>query len=76
MIIYIARVSARQFAYQPKSGRRNAATGALHLAYRMLLTDVSRSEFEQLFLDERLPGNAPGQLYDCEALLAADGAAG
>lgn len=35
---------------------------------RMLLTDVSRSEFEQLFPDERLPGNAPGQLYDREAL--------
>ncbi len=34
----------------------------------MLLTDVSRSEFEQLFPDERLPGNTPGQLYDREAL--------
>ncbi|MBX4303521.1 IclR family transcriptional regulator, partial [Mycobacterium tuberculosis] len=35
---------------------------------RMLLTDVSRSEFEQLFPNERLPGNTPGQLYDREAL--------
>ena len=34
----------------------------------MLLTDVSRSEFEQLFPNERLPGNTPGQLHDREAL--------
>ncbi|CDK60545.1 Transcriptional regulator, IclR family [Klebsiella pneumoniae IS10] len=31
-IIYIARVSAARFAYQPGQ-RRNAATGALHLAW-------------------------------------------
>ncbi len=32
------------------------------------MTRCFRSEFEQLFPDERLPGNAPGQLYDREAV--------
>ena len=35
---------------------------------RMLLTDISRADFEQLFPHERLPGNTPGQLHDREAL--------
>jgi DNA-binding IclR family transcriptional regulator len=34
----------------------------------MLLTDISRADFEQLFPHERLPGNTPGQLHDREAL--------
>ena len=65
-IIYIARVS-RRFAYQPVSVGTRLPVHCTSLG-RMLLTDVSRSEFEQLFPDERLPGNAPGQLYDREAL--------
>lgn len=66
-IIYIARVSAAGSRINQVSVGTRLPVHCTSLG-RMLLTDVSRSEFEQLFPDERLPGNAPGQLYDREAL--------
>ena len=66
-IIYIARVSAAGSRINQVSVGTRLPVHCTSLG-RMLLTDVSRSEFEQLFPNERLPGNTPGQLYDREAL--------
>ena len=66
-IIYIARVSAAGSRINQVSVGTRLPVHCTSLG-RMLLTDVSRSEFEQLFPDERLPGNTPGQLHDREAL--------
>ena len=66
-IIYIARVSAAGSRINQVSIGTRLPVHCTSLG-RMLLTDVSRGEFEQLFPDERLPGNTPGQLHDREAL--------
>ncbi|MGX2009398.1 IclR family transcriptional regulator domain-containing protein, partial [Enterobacter asburiae] len=58
-IIYIARVSAAGSRINQVSIGTRLPVHCTSLG-RMLLTDVSRGEFEQLFPDERLPGNTPG----------------
>ncbi|BDH44653.1 IclR family transcriptional regulator [Salmonella enterica subsp. enterica serovar Choleraesuis] len=66
-LIYIARVSAAGSRINQVSVGTRLPVHCTSLG-RMLLTDVTRDEFEQLFPGEILPGNAPGQLRDREAL--------
>ncbi len=66
-IIYIARVSAAGSRINHVNVGTRMPVHCTSLG-RMLLTDVSRSEFEQLFPQKSLPGNIPGQLHDREAL--------
>ena len=66
-IIYIARVSAAGSRINQVSIGTRLPVHCTSLG-RMLLTDISRADFEQLFPHERLPGNTPGQLHDREAL--------
>ncbi|MEQ4532658.1 MAG: IclR family transcriptional regulator [Mixta sp.] len=66
-IIYIARVSAAGSRINQVSVGTRLPVHCTSLG-RMLLTDISRAEFKQLFPDERLPGNTPGQPSDREAL--------
>ncbi|MBV4414358.1 IclR family transcriptional regulator [Enterobacteriaceae bacterium YMB-R22] len=66
-LVYIARVSAAGSRINQVSIGTRLPVHRTSLG-RMLLTDVSRAEFEQLFPDERLPGNAPGQVQEREAL--------
>ena len=66
-IIYIARVSAAGSRINHVSIGTRLPVHCTSLG-RMLLTDVSRSEFEQIFPNERLPGNTLGQPHDREAL--------
>ena len=66
-IIYIARVSAAGSRVNQVSIGTRLPVHCTSLG-RMLLTDLSRTEFEHLFPDERLPGSAAGQLHDREAL--------
>ena len=66
-LIYIARVSAAGSRVNQVSIGTRLPVHCTSLG-RMLLTDVSRVEFEQLFPQERLPGNTPGQVQDREAL--------
>ena len=65
--IYIARVSAAGSRINQVSIGTRLPVHCTSLG-RMLLTDISRADFEQLFPHERLPGNTPGQLHDREAL--------
>ena len=66
-IIYIARVSAAGSRINQVSIGTRLPVHCTSLG-RMLLTDISRADFEQLFPHERLPGNTPGQIHDREAL--------
>lgn len=66
-IIYIARVSAAGSRINQVSIGTRLPVHCTSLG-RMLLTDLSRADFEQLFPNERLPGNTPGQLQEREAL--------
>lgn len=66
-IIYIARVSAAGSRINQVSIGTRLPVHCTSLG-RMLLTDVSRPEFELLFPSPLLPGNAPGQPRDREAL--------
>lgn len=66
-LIYIARVSAAGSRINQVSIGTRLPVHCTSLG-RMLLTDVTRSEFEQLFPDPTLPGNTPGQPRDREAL--------
>lgn len=66
-LIYIARVSAAGARINQVSVGTRLPVHCTSLG-RMLLTDVSRAEFEALFPDERLPGNTPGQPREREAL--------
>lgn len=58
-IIYIARVSAAGSRINQVSIGTRLPVHCTSLG-RMLLTDISRADFEQLFPHERLPGNTPG----------------
>lgn len=66
-IIYVARVSAAGARVNQVSIGTRLPVHCTSLG-RMLLTDLSRAEFEQLFPDAQLPGNTPGQPRDREAL--------
>jgi DNA-binding IclR family transcriptional regulator len=66
-IIYIARVSAAGSRINHVSIGTRLPVHCTSLG-RMLLTDVSRAEFEQIFPSEQLPGNTLGQPHDREAL--------
>ncbi|MFD1803756.1 IclR family transcriptional regulator [Mixta tenebrionis] len=66
-IIYIARVSAAGSRINQVSIGTRLPAHCTSLG-RMLLTDVTRAEFEQLFPQERLPGNAPDRLDNRETL--------
>lgn len=66
-IIYIARVSAAGARINQVSIGTRLPVHCTSLG-RMLLTDISRADFDQLFPDPQLPGNLPGQLHDREAL--------
>ncbi|MGK0601535.1 IclR family transcriptional regulator [Yokenella regensburgei] len=66
-IIYVARVSAAGSRVNQVSIGTRLPVHCTSLG-RVLLTDLSRAEYEKLFPDARLPGNVPGQLYDREAL--------
>lgn len=65
-IIYIARVSAAGSRINQVSIGTRLPAHCTSLG-RMLLTDVTRAEFEQLFPHERL-SNTPDQQYDRETL--------
>ena len=66
-IIYVARVSAAGSRINQVSIGTRLPVHCTSLG-RMLLTDIARAEFEQLFPEAHLPGNTPGQPHDREAL--------
>ncbi len=66
-VIYIARVSAAGSQINQVSVGTRLPVHQTSLG-RMLLTSATRSEFEQLYPDAQLPGNAPGTPADRETL--------